>query len=155
MASLYEIDYEIMNCIDFETGEVVDVEKLTSLQMEREHKIEGVALWVKNLKAEAAAYKAEKAAFADREKRAQNKIESLEKWLTNALNGEKLNTNRVAISFRKSKAVEIQDDSKIPDNYMNETVTFTPDKKGIKESIEYGLDVPGCELVERNNIQIK
>ena len=49
MDSLYEIDFEIMNCIDFETGEVVDVEKLTELQMEREHKIESVALWVKNL----------------------------------------------------------------------------------------------------------
>lgn len=155
MPSLYEIDYEIMNCIDFETGEVVDVEKLTSLQMEREHKIEAVALWVKNLKAEAAAYKAEKAAFADREKRAKNKIESLEKWLTNALNGEKLETNRVAISFRKSKAVDVLDDGKIPDSYMTQTLTVTPDKKGIREAIEYGLNVPGCALVERNNIQIK
>lgn len=155
MASLYEIDYEIMNCIDFETGEVVDVEKLTSLQMEREHKIEGVALWVKNLKADAAAYKAEKDAFAEREKKAKNKAESLKKWLTNALNGEKLETNRVAVSFRKSKVVEVLDDSKIPDSYMTEIITVTPDKKGIREAIEYGFDVPGCELVERNNIQIK
>lgn len=155
MASLYEIDFEIMNCIDFETGEVVDVEKLTKLQMDREHKIESVALWVKNLRAEAAAYKAEKDAFAKREKRTKNKVESLEKWLTNALNGEKLTTNRVAISFRKSKRVEVLDDSKIPENYMTETVTIAPDKKGIREAIEYGLKVPGCELVERNNIQIE
>ena len=155
MASLYEIDFEIMNCIDFETGEVVDVEKLTELQMEREHKIESVALWVKNLRAEAAAYKAEKDAFAKREKRAKNKVESLEKWLTNALNGEKLTTNRVAVSIRKSKRVEVLDDSKIPENYMTETVTIAPDKKGIREAIEYGLKVPGCELVERNNIQIE
>lgn len=155
MASLYEIDFEIMNCIDFETGELVDVEKLTELQMEREHKIESVALWVKNLRAEAAAYKAEKDAFAKREKRTKNKVESLEKWLTNALNGEKLTTNRVAVSFRKSKRVEVLDDSKIPENYMTETVTIAPDKKGIREAIEYGLKVPGCELVERNNIQIE
>ena len=155
MDSLYEIDFEIMNCIDFETGEVVDVEKLTELQMEREHKIESVALWVKNLRAEAAAYKAEKDAFAKREKRTKNKVESLEKWLTNALNGEKLTTNRVAVSFRKSKRVEVLDDSKIPENYMTETVTIAPDKKGIREAIEYGLKVPGCELVERNNIQIE
>ena len=155
MDSLYEIDFEIMNCIDFETGEVVDVEKLTELQMEREHKIESVALWVKNLRAEAAAYKAEKDAFAKREKRTKNKVESLEKWLTNALNGEKLTTNRVAVSFRKSKRVEVLDDSKIPENYMTENVTIAPDKKGIREAIEYGLKVPGCELVERNNIQIE
>ena len=155
MTSLYEIDFEIMNCIDFETGEVVDVEKLTELQMEKEHKIESVALWVKNLRAEAAAYKAEKDAFAKREKRTKNKVESLEKWLTNALNGEKLTTNRVAVSFRKSKRVEVLDDSKIPENYMTETVTIAPDKKGIREAIEYGLKVPGCELVERNNIQIE
>ena len=33
---LYEIDNEIMNCIDEETGEIIDPEKLESLEMERE-----------------------------------------------------------------------------------------------------------------------
>ena len=89
MASLYEIDQAILDTIDPETGEIVDIEKLSELQMQREAKIENVALWVKNLKAEASAYKAEKDAFAEREKVAKAKIENLSEWLTGALNGER------------------------------------------------------------------
>ena len=59
MRALYDIDQEILACIDDETGEILDVEKLDALQMERERKLEGVALWVKDLKAEAAAVKEE------------------------------------------------------------------------------------------------
>ena len=65
---LYEIDQAIMDCIDMETGEIVNEELLNDLQMERDAKIENVALWIKELKAEAEALKAEKLAFAERQK---------------------------------------------------------------------------------------
>lgn len=32
---LYEIEQAIMDCIDMETGEIIDAEKLDQLQMER------------------------------------------------------------------------------------------------------------------------
>ena len=54
---LYEIDEAILGCIDTETGEVIDPERLTALQMERTEKIEGVALWIKDIKAEIEAEK--------------------------------------------------------------------------------------------------
>lgn len=155
MASLYEIDQAILDTIDPETGEIVDIEKLSELQMQREAKIENVALWVKNLKAEASAYKAEKDAFAEREKAAKAKIENLSEWLTGALNGEKLTSNRVAISFRKSESVKITDIDAIPNNYIVETITESPDKVAIKAALKNGLDVPGCELELKNNLQIK
>lgn len=50
---LYEINEAILGCIDQETGEVIDPEKLDALTMERETKLENVALWIKDLKAEA------------------------------------------------------------------------------------------------------
>lgn len=155
MASLYEIDSEIMNCIDAETGEIIDPERLEALQMERGLKIENVALWVKNLKADISAYKAEKEAFAEREKQAKAKIESLSKWLINALNGEKFSTSKVAVSFRKSEAVEILDENKIPKKFIRKKVETAPDKTAIKEAIKNGLKVRGAELVENQNIQIK
>lgn len=155
MASLYEIDQAILDTIDPETGEIVDIEKLSELQMQREAKIENVALWVKNLKAEANAYKAEKDAFAEREKAAKAKIENLSEWLTEALNGEKLTSNRVAISFRKSESVKITDIDAIPNNYIVETITESPDKVAIKAALKNGLNVPGCELELKNNLQIK
>ena len=50
---LYEIDEAILNCIDLETGEIIDTEQLDKLTMEREAKLENVACWIKELKAEA------------------------------------------------------------------------------------------------------
>lgn len=56
MANLYDINSEILSCIDAETGEIIDVERLQALQMEREQKVENVALWYKNLLSDAAQY---------------------------------------------------------------------------------------------------
>lgn len=155
MASLYEIDQAILDTINPETGEVIDLDKLSELQMERERKLEGVALWIKNLKADAAAYKAERDAFAEREKQAKGKIERLSAWLTIALEGQKMQTNRVVVSFRKSEAVRITDIDAIPEKYLVETVTESPDKLMIKDDLKHGVEVPGCKLELKTNIQIK
>lgn len=155
MASLYEIESEILNCIDLETGEIIDPERLEALQMERGRKIENVALWVKNLKADLAAYKAEKEAFAERERQAKAKIESLSKWLTTALDGQKFSTSKVAVSFRKSEAVEIVDETKIPKKFIRKKIETAPDKTAIKEAIKNGLKVRGAALIENQNISIK
>ena len=40
---LYEIDEAILNCIDTETGEIIDADQLDKLTMERDTKIENVA----------------------------------------------------------------------------------------------------------------
>ena len=41
--TIYEIDQAIMECVDFETGEIIDTEQLDELQMERDTKLENVA----------------------------------------------------------------------------------------------------------------
>lgn len=155
MANLYEIDQAIMACIDAETGEIIDGEALDALMMERTDKIEGIACWIKNLQADAAAYKAEKDAFAERQKRAEAKAESLKNWLTTALNGQKFNTAKCAVSFRKSEKVEILDESLVPKKWLNKTITYKPDKIAIKEAIKTGQKIKGCSLVESQNISIK
>ena len=43
--TIYEIDSQILECIDEETGEVLDVERLEKLMQDKENKIEAVALW--------------------------------------------------------------------------------------------------------------
>ena len=155
MANLYEIDQAILSCIDTETGEVIDPEQLDRLQMERDAKVEGVACWIKNLQADALAFKAEKEAFDKREKAATAKVDQLKKWLAQALYGQKFSTAKCAVSFRKSEAVEIVDEESIPKDMMVQTVTFKPDKKAIKELLKNGQKVNGCCLVENQNVQIK
>ena len=156
---LYEIDDAITKCVDAETGEIIDAEQLDKLQIERETKIENVACWIKDLKAEAEALKNEKQALAERQKVAENKAESLKKWLAYALQGEKFKTPKCAISFRKSEAVEVTDEGL--NNLMkehDELLTYKapePNKTAIKQALKDGLNVAGVTLVENTSVIIK
>lgn len=155
MATLYEIDSQITQCIDSETGEMIDAEKLESLLMERDAKIEAVALWIKNLQSDALAFKAEKDAFAEREKSATKKAEQLKAWLSYILGGEKFSTSKCAVSFRRSVKTEVFDSNIVPAQFMVEKTTVSPDLTAIKEAIKNGEEVSGCRLVESLNTQIK
>ena len=151
---LYEIDAAIMDCIDLETGEVVDAEKLTPLQMEREQKVENVALWVKDLDAEAKAIRAEEQSFAERRRALESKAESLRSWLASALNGEKFGTTKVAITFRRTKSVQVDDVFKLDDEFVKYAEP-KPDKAAIKKALEAGQTIEGAELVENLSMSIK
>ena len=157
--TIYEINEGILNCIDPETGEIIDIDKLNELELEREAKIENVACWIKELKAEAEAIKAEKLALAERQKVAENKAESLKKWLAYALQGEKFKTAKCSVSFRKTESVEVTDEGL--SNLMkehDELLTYKapePNKKAIKDAIKDGLSVQGVRLECNTSVIIK
>ncbi len=156
---LYEIENAILDCIDIETGEVIDTERLDALQMERDAKIENVALWIKDLKADAEAIKAEKMALAERQRVAENKAESLKKWLAYALDGQKFSTARCSVSFRKTEKVEISDVGMIRlMKEHDELLTYKdpePNKTAIKQALKDGLTVQGVQLVQNMSTIIK
>ena len=159
MASLYEINEALEqafeNCIDPETGEIVgDTEVLDALEMERDQKIENIACFIKNLKAEAEAIRAEEKALADRRKAAENKAERLKEYLANNLNGEKFKSPRVAVSWRRSESVVVPDVFQLPDEYVRYKDP-EPNRTLIKEAIKKGFTVEGAELVENTNLIIK
>ena len=153
--TLYQINEAILNLVDMETGEIADAEAFDALTMQKEEKLENVALWIKNLMADAAAFKAEKEIFAEREKAALKKAESLKNYLTYALDGQKFSTTKCAVSFRKSERVEITDESLIPATYFIAKHTLEPDKKFIKEVLKKGVEIEGAVLTENLNISIK
>lgn len=151
---LYEIDEAILGCIDTETGEVIDPERLTALQMERTEKIEGVALWVKDIKAEIEAVKAEKNAFADRQKALEKKLDSITEWLKTTLDGQKFSTSKAVVSFRHTESVKVEDVFKLNENYLRYSDP-TPDKAAIKKALKAGEIVEGAELVESVSMTVK
>lgn len=111
--TLYEIDKSIealVNAVDPDTGEItVDNDALDALLMERDTKVENIACCIKNLSADAKALKEEEAALSARRKTTEKKVERLKDYLTYALHGEKFQTAKCAVSFRKSSAVEVDD----------------------------------------------
>lgn len=154
MATLYEIDEEILDCVDQETGEIIDPEKLAQLQMDFDKKVEGIALWIKNLLSDAEAIKAEKNKLADRQRSCENKARNLKEYLSGYLCGEKFKTPRVSISYRKSESVEVQDISKLDEEYLK-FVDPEVDKTKVKKALKDGIELSGVVLVQNNNIQIR
>lgn len=158
--TLYEINNQMneamLAAFDPETGEILDdemTERFEQLALDRDKKIENVCCMIKNLKAEAEALKAEKYAFALRQRAAESKAESLTKYLASVLNGEKFDSVRAKVSWRKSEAVQIDDISSLPQEY----VSYTPsaDKTEIKKALKAGKEIAGASLVTNQSMVIK
>jgi hypothetical protein len=152
--NLFEIDSAILDCVDVETGEIFDEVKFEELALERDVKIENICLWIKNLKAEAEALKAEKDVFAQRQKATENKMESLKKYISAYLDGAAFKTAKVAVSFRKSESIEVDEGANIPDEYLRFKEPEV-NKTELKKALKDGKHIEGVSLVEKQNIQIK
>lgn len=162
--NLYEINGAIMDAferaVDPDTGEITDQlakEEMDNLQMQRDEKLEGILLWIKNLNAEAEALKKEKMAFASRQNAAERKAESLKRYVSGVLCGEKFNTEKVSVSWRKSVSVEFigNDPLVLPCECL---IFRKPDinKEVLKKMLKDGsLATDDAIIVEKNNIQIK
>ena len=163
MRPIYEIDQDILDCVDQETGEILDAEKLNALQMERDDKLEGVALWVKDLSAEANAVKEEADKLLARKRALDNKITALKSWLLIALDGGKLKTARCNVYQTHSQRVTVEDEEALMEFIysLNAPSTFLrypePElrKDELKKALKDGATIPGASLEETESVVIK
>lgn len=155
--TLYEINGKIREFlaenVDPETGEVLNLDTLNNLEMERTEKLENYALAVKNYRAAIAAIKAEEDNLKARRERLERTKDKLSEILKAELNGEKMSTARVQISYKRSQVTEILDIRIIPDKFLK----FTPEPKKteIKAAINAGENVCGAAVVEKISMVIK
>lgn len=158
---LYEIDQQLeqlLENIDPETGELlIDPEAIDALMLEREAKLEGIALWIKDLRAEAAMVKAEKDALAERQAAIEKKADRVAEFLQNYLDGNTFKSPKVTVSYRKSQKVELD----LPVFMEHPAEAFLrrkdpePDKAAIKAALKDGGIIPGAQLVETVSMTIK
>lgn len=162
--NIYEIDNAIQellaNSVDAETGELmIDTDALDALQMERDSKIENVACYIKNLSADVAALKAEENALAERRKATERKIERLKAYLADALNGQKFQTAKCAVSFRKTPSVEIGEGfiewAEKNNEHLLRYKEPEANKVLIKKLLIEGAEIPNASLVENTSMTIK
>ena len=65
-----------------------------------------------------------------------------------------LKTATIKVNFRKSETVEVNEEI-IDKKWCREKITYTPDKKAIKEAIEQGVEVVGASISYNQNLTIK
>ena len=150
---LYDIPKEIEACVDTETGEIIDIERLDALKMERDEKVSNIACFIKDLAAEEQAIGAEIQSLMKRRKAAGNKKENLKRYLAGFLKGQRFKDGRCSIGYRKTQHLEIAEGASIPDEFLKRTVTV--DKKGLTDALKAGGIIEGVSLVEGQNIQIR
>ena len=156
--NLYEIKQEfekaIEECVDMETGEIINPARLDELNMVLTDKRENVALYIKNISAEVKAIDEEAKNLTNRKRVLNNKVEGLKKYLADNLEGHKFETAKVVVSFRKSEQLEINSIEHIPTEYL---ISQEPkiDKVALKKSIKQGVVINGVQIITKQNIQIK
>ena len=157
--TLYEIDAQLSALIDEETGEITDLDAWDGLHLDRKQKLENIALYYKNLTAEAEAIKTEEQKLYERRRAIENKAASLFGYLKQGLNGEKLETARVKCAYRKTQSVELDDDfvywaaENAPD-----LLSFSepkPNKTAIKQAIKSGRDIAFAAIVDGESLSVK
>lgn len=161
--TLYEIDagiQELLSEVDPETGELIaDYEALDALLMEREAKIENIVLFIKNLSSDVRELKAEEAALAERRKKAEKKAERLREYVSHALGGERFQTPRCCVSFRKSTALELGEGfTEWAKEHADTLLRYKepePDKAAIKSALAGGAEIPEAKLVQNTTMTIK
>jgi hypothetical protein len=157
---LWEIDAELdrilSTAVDEETGEITEeaAKALEELSIARAEKLENVALAYKMEMAFAESVKAERQALEKRQRQAERKAEWLKQYMQNSLQGEKFETPKVVVSYRKSQSVLIYDIGALPGEYLRYKDP-EPDKTKIKNAIKDGASVPGAAIVENVSMSIK
>jgi hypothetical protein len=128
---------------------------LQRIEGERDDKAVKIACFIKNLRADAEALKAEKVRLGKRQSAAERTAERvtayLEQWLPAGL---KIKDSRAALSWRRSEFVDVQgtvDD--LPVEFIR--VKREADVSAIKTALKDGQSLSFARLGERQNLQIK
>ncbi len=165
MLKIYEINEEIQaldglldswashheGCItDFPMNDEFD-----RLEGERNEKLLNLAVWHKDLKAQAEAFNQEIKRLQGRFKALNNKADSIKGYIDyNLQEGEKLSDTRAVLSYRKSTQVVID---VLVEDLPPEFVKFTrsTDKTAMKEAIQSKEGCHCAHIETKLNLQIK
>lgn len=159
--NLYDMNAQIEELserlVNTETGEIDEavMKELDELNMARDEKLEGCGIVIKNLAAECIGLKVEIDALKERMSSKERRMDNMMRYVDNNLRGEKFETSKVAFSYRKSQSVDVVNEDAVPDELCRYETTRKPVKTEIKKLLKNGEEVPGCVLVEKNNLNIK
>jgi hypothetical protein len=159
--SLYELTSEhrlICDAIEEAGGEITpEIEAMLAINEENFlTKAEGYAEIIAKYTILAENAKARKAQCERVQKVAENTVKRMKERIAQAM--EEYNLPKVEIgmhklSFRTSKAVEITDETKIPNIYIK--VATSVDKTKLRADLMAGVVIEGAELKENKSLQIR
>ena len=169
MASIYNISNDLKkiyedldngNGIDLETGEIKPeiMQQLSISRNELETKAVDYGYVIKAFDEENEIIKREIERLEERKAYVKKNKERMKTIVSSAMEEfgiNKIKSETLQLSFRKSESVDIFDESLIDDKFKKVKTEISLDKTAIKNAIKNGEDVQGAKIVEKNNLQIK
>lgn len=156
-ATLYELKEMYLNLMDLDLeGEELG-KALENIDDEIEVKAENYAGLIKNLEAEAEAYKKEIDRMTDRERALKNRAKFLKKNLEETmieLDKKKFKTNLFSFNIqRNAPGIKILDEDKIPEEFVEYERKIK--KNDLKKAIKEGLETEAAVLIESESLRIR
>ena len=162
---LYEITRSYLEALDIftdpdeEIPASVVVDTLEAIEGEFEIKAVNVAAFARQMEAEAEAIKTE----VERMEKRRKALEARARWLKDyvkigmeTIGYKKLESPWFVLAVQKNPAaVDVFDESRIPDEYKRQIIEYRIDKTAIKEAIGKGLDIPGARLTNGTRLAIR
>lgn len=161
--SLYQINQDyvsILSELDDMDGELTPEleQRLTISEKELQTKASCYGVVIHDYDSKINAIDAQIKRLTELKKSYNGKVEVLKSNISNAMQlfgVDKIESDLVKLSFRKSESVEIVDEKMIPKDYIVGKMTYTVSKQAINEAIKSGKVVSGAELKTNYNLQLK
>lgn len=156
-ATLYELKDMYLNLMDLDLEDEELSKALENIDDEIEVKAENYAGLIKNLEAEADAYKKEIERMSKIKKSLESRADYLKKNLEDAmieLDKKKFKTNLFSFNIqRNAPGIKILDEDKIPEEFVEYERKIK--KNDLKKAIKEGLETDAAVLVESESLRIR
>jgi hypothetical protein len=159
IADQYLQDMQMLQERDLDDQTFADT--LESLSGDLEVKAMNVAMFIRNLEANADAIKAAEKQMADRRKAIENKAERIKEYLLQ--NMVRTGITKIECPFFKitvrdnPESLVIESDKNIPMEYYKQPPPpeMVLDKMQLKKDLQMGVVVDGCKLESKKRVEIK
>ncbi|HFU3983439.1 TPA: siphovirus Gp157 family protein [Streptococcus suis] len=158
MSYLYELEgiYAQLQAMGLDDETFADTLDSIDFQEDLERNIEYFVKMWKNALSDAERFKQAKQEFYDKEKNAKAKAEKYKETIERALkmsSKQKVEAGLFTVSFRKSKQVEVLDETKIPLEFMK--LEYKPIKTELAKHLKAGEVIEGVKLIEKESLQVR
>lgn len=156
---LWQIDHDIrmIEAARFEDGSLDEsaAQQMDQLNLALEDKMLSIAKLMQEKRHQAALCAQAKNHAAKLEERYLKDYDWLAEYATRHCAGQRFQDAYVTVSWRKSTAVEIVEESAVPEEFCTyKPAEYRPSKTLLGDALKRGQIIPGARLVERQNIQI-
>lgn len=148
LAADYDKLQQLVESGEFTAEDVADT--LEGLEGALGDKLDAIMIYVRNIEGDVETLAKESKRLSDRKKQFENQIKNLKQYALTCLlasGKDGLKTLKNTFTARAGLVrVIIDNEALIPDALVDVQTITAPDKKGIKEAIENGIDIPGAHL---------